>query len=828
MKLGKILKKLLEGGDSFLPGPGRPEGPSQKNQHHFHKHPKSSKGVDYYHNFGGSQNWPYDDEADADLNVDLNEFFKFTTSMEDGAMGMGSGITQGSGAPRSYGKGKEPFGKKINPLDDQIDVEMHDNDMKLQQVAGRNSSRAKPISEFVLRGRERMGDMGYVMDKENPHASGDTGNKNPWTEDQNDDSTADLRALDEYATDDFSRWSQGNKATPPDEDLKALDDDEVYFETFLRNNFFLNFQIRLESLKDFFQKERERIKSKGVLNSLFYADLISYHPKLIEDENSEFGYSKRTSPMTEEEKIVLEGELKAIFDSLKNEIFDYFNELHPDDKKMKNDKVKAAFDFAISLIAKNDPYVLSMIKGFSPSLHYMIRNANDPTEVESFAQNNSIASIVEDFFESREGIEDKNIKNYNSIFDVHLAVQNVRRQNWRDEDEEDSAAILKKMRKNADYENLGTFDGWSVFLPLNKEASCVLGAGTKWCTAAVKSQNRYDEYSKMGDLVIFINKKNGVKYQGQIDKNYYGDDLKFREFKDAEDAEADLNVRNSFEDMVNNNAFLKSRLQNSDEIQKKRGSENFIDEAFTPESSGQKYREKFFEILNQIESNLGDFESLEKEKKSLQTIDNTTWNLINMMIYYDFNDKSDNIFNFLIDKFKHSELGFMKYLEESKKFFEIFDGVFDVLFNQDPYGTNPVYFAPEHAFERVLLYFANKELSNLNQVIEEARFFIQFYQQRKNLNLNNFDNLQQINKFTKDNFNMDARQFSSIALDSMAKLMKPYKKFGRTVVYSKLQKSSRNFLRLHKELSSLVDESRNCILFFKKLETQYIMNFVKF
>lgn len=232
MKLGKILKKLLEGGDILPTGPGRPEGPSAKNQHHFHKHPKTGKGYDYYHPFGGSNNFPFDDEPDADLNVDLNEFFKFTTSMEDGGMGMGSGISQGSGAPRSFGKRKEPFGQKMNSVDDQIDMELFGNDEKLQQVQDRNDTRAKPISEFVLRGRERMGDMGYVMDRENPHASGETGNKNPWTEDQNDDAKADINSLDEvadYADSAYSRWMQSYKYDAKDADLHSLDDleDEV-------------------------------------------------------------------------------------------------------------------------------------------------------------------------------------------------------------------------------------------------------------------------------------------------------------------------------------------------------------------------------------------------------------------------------------------------------------------------------------------------------------------------------------------------------------------------------------------------------------------------
>lgn len=153
--------------------------------------------------------------------ISIKEFFKFTQSREDGAMGMGSGITQGSGAPRSYGRNIEKFGKRINPTDEL--PEIYDNEEKLQMLDDKESSRPMSIAEFVTRSKDRVGDMGYVMDRENPFSSGEVGNRNPWTEEQDGDETEDLRFLDEYADSAYSKYMAATKATRNDEDLRFFD-----------------------------------------------------------------------------------------------------------------------------------------------------------------------------------------------------------------------------------------------------------------------------------------------------------------------------------------------------------------------------------------------------------------------------------------------------------------------------------------------------------------------------------------------------------------------------------------------------------------------------
>jgi hypothetical protein len=64
---------------------------------------------------------------------------------------------------------------------------------------------------------------------------------------------------------------------------------------------------------------------------------------------------------------------------------------------------------------------------------------------------------------------------------------------------------------NKIYEN----EDWEVYIPESKAASCRLGTGTNWCTAARGKRNMYSEYhSKESPLIIFISKKiSNTKYQ---------------------------------------------------------------------------------------------------------------------------------------------------------------------------------------------------------------------------------------------------------------------------------------------------------------------------
>lgn len=53
----------------------------------------------------------------------------------------------------------------------------------------------------------------------------------------------------------------------------------------------------------------------------------------------------------------------------------------------------------------------------------------------------------------------------------------------------------------------------TLSIPETEAASCELGRGTEWCTAATKGNNMFDEYNKQGPLYIWHDKKKKTKYQ---------------------------------------------------------------------------------------------------------------------------------------------------------------------------------------------------------------------------------------------------------------------------------------------------------------------------
>lgn len=72
---------------------------------------------------------------------------------------------------------------------------------------------------------------------------------------------------------------------------------------------------------------------------------------------------------------------------------------------------------------------------------------------------------------------------------------------------------------------------WVVIIPATIDAAIFYGKNTKWCTSSVKAANKFDTYNDLGNLYIFINKKNNKKYQyfftGHELKDETNSDVKF-------------------------------------------------------------------------------------------------------------------------------------------------------------------------------------------------------------------------------------------------------------------------------------------------------------
>lgn len=88
--------------------------------------------------------------------------------------------------------------------------------------------------------------------------------------------------------------------------------------------------------------------------------------------------------------------------------------------------------------------------------------------------------------------------------------------------------LIKEFIKQEKLEKVGSDEfkelyrskDYLVIIPLTKKASCVYGAGTRWCTAA-KEHNMFDNYD---ELIIVIDRKNNRKYQLAFEEKMYMDE----------------------------------------------------------------------------------------------------------------------------------------------------------------------------------------------------------------------------------------------------------------------------------------------------------------
>ena len=76
---------------------------------------------------------------------------------------------------------------------------------------------------------------------------------------------------------------------------------------------------------------------------------------------------------------------------------------------------------------------------------------------------------------------------------------------------------IKRSQKDKVWQDIETvYDGpeGKILIPKTEAASCYLGKGTRWCTAATKADNEFEAYNKDGPLLVIIpNRGSGEKYQ---------------------------------------------------------------------------------------------------------------------------------------------------------------------------------------------------------------------------------------------------------------------------------------------------------------------------
>ena len=118
-----------------------------------------------------------------------------------------------------------------------------------------------------------------------------------------------------------------------------------------------------------------------------------------------------------------------------------------------------------------------------------------------------------DRYKNRLSMSQRDINSYDSLSDLYLAIKS-----FRDTEKPITSRDIKSGAEKV-YED----ERWLVVIPHTKEASCLYGANTQWCTAARKD-NAFDEYAPSGNLYINIDKKNNRKYQFHFESNQFMDE----------------------------------------------------------------------------------------------------------------------------------------------------------------------------------------------------------------------------------------------------------------------------------------------------------------
>ena len=118
-------------------------------------------------------------------------------------------------------------------------------------------------------------------------------------------------------------------------------------------------------------------------------------------------------------------------------------------------------------------------------------------------------------YKSKLPLDKRDINRYNSVSEFYSLIQTLEGQGVKSQKE------VKKEGAEVVYEDAE----WKIVILHTKEASCIYGANTRWCTAG-RGYNMFDYYNDKGPLYININKQTGDKYQFHFES---------RSFMDAED-----------------------------------------------------------------------------------------------------------------------------------------------------------------------------------------------------------------------------------------------------------------------------------------------------
>ena len=161
----------------------------------------------------------------------------------------------------------------------------------------------------------------------------------------------------------------------------------------------------------------------------------------------------------------------------------------------------------------------------------------------------------EDFYKAKEYLttfvkfynkipqEERDINQYKSLPELYNVVKD-----YINSDEPTSKSDEKRRIKNEEIEKVFEDEDVLIMIPKTERASCLIGKGTQWCTAADVSDNQFSSHNRLGPLYVIINKNNDDKHQLHFETN---------QLMDANDNP--VSAGDFFEEYNNTYEFFKGR-----------------------------------------------------------------------------------------------------------------------------------------------------------------------------------------------------------------------------------------------------------------------------
>jgi hypothetical protein len=203
--------------------------------------------------------------------------------------------------------------------------------------------------------------------------------------------------------------------------------------------------------------------------------------------------------------VILEGRKENVFKKYEKQILN--------GRKLVSDYLEngSAYDFLITdpfMVETNYKYLDDVLKfyfGFEQLRLGREITPLPPSQAFSFIQNERelLMKIVNGlkFFEThKKKFKYSQFSEYVKKAEVDVFLKEVKK--LKTEDEKKKELEIKSKETTRVFEN----DNLIVLRPLTWEASCLYGAGTKWCSASKKSMEHFLNYSSTGGLYYFIMK----------------------------------------------------------------------------------------------------------------------------------------------------------------------------------------------------------------------------------------------------------------------------------------------------------------------------------